>query len=125
VSSFCITINNGLADVVKASDYALQILRGEGQYFEQLHLTHQGETTISQWRVSPFSFFQTNTYGAELLFSTALAMIGTIKGNIIDLYCGSGTIGLSFLKAGLGKAVKGIEIVADAVQDAYFNAKIN
>lgn len=125
VSSFCLTVNNGLADVVKASDYSIETLRGEGQYFEQLHLDYQGNTSISQWRVSPFSFFQTNSYGAELLFSSAMQMIGKISGNIIDLYCGSGTIGLSFLKAGLGKSVKGIEIVADAVQDAYFNAKIN
>ena len=51
--------------------------------------------------------------------------VGKVEGNIIDLYCGSGSIGLSFLACGIGKSVKGIEIVADAVQNAYQNAQSN
>lgn len=125
ITSLVITDNNGLADVVKASEYTQKILRWEGIYLEELHLTYQQKTNISRRRVSPFSFFQTNTLGAECLFSTALSMLWSVTGNIIDLYCGSGTIGLSFLKAGMWKSVKGIEIVAEAVEDAYFNARIN
>jgi tRNA/tmRNA/rRNA uracil-C5-methylase (TrmA/RlmC/RlmD family) len=41
------------------------------------------------FRVSPFSFFQTNTYGAEQLFSLAMHMTGFVEGTILDLYCGT------------------------------------
>jgi tRNA/tmRNA/rRNA uracil-C5-methylase (TrmA/RlmC/RlmD family) len=44
---------------------------------------------------------------------------------ILDLYCGTGSIGLSFLKAGKGNKLIGIEIVEDAITDARHNAKIN
>lgn len=43
----------------------------------------------------------------------------------MDLYCGAGSIGLSFLKMGIGKKVIGVEVVADAITDAWYNAKIN
>ncbi|MDR3169906.1 MAG: methyltransferase domain-containing protein [Candidatus Peribacteria bacterium] len=81
------------------------------------------------FRISPFSFFQTNTHGAEKLFSTAFALLGNFEGNILDLYCGTGSIGLSLLKMrkAQGKEAEliGIEIVEDAIIDANVNAKIN
>ncbi|MDR2189949.1 MAG: methyltransferase domain-containing protein [Candidatus Peribacteria bacterium] len=95
------------------------------------------ETTQITFRISPFSFFQTNTHGAEKLFSTAFAMLGNVKGNILDLYCGTGSIGLSLLKMSNGSFEKeqkeqaelpsliGIEIVEDAIIDARMNAKLN
>jgi 23S rRNA (uracil1939-C5)-methyltransferase len=56
-------------------------------------------------------------------------MLGDFEGNILDLYCGTGSIGLSLLKMGktLNKKQEliGIEIVEDAIVDAYVNAKIN
>ena len=52
-------------------------------------------------------------------------MVGKKKGRILDLYCGSGTIGLSFLQCGVGSDVVGIEVVADAIHDAAKNAEIN
>jgi tRNA/tmRNA/rRNA uracil-C5-methylase (TrmA/RlmC/RlmD family) len=56
------------------------------------------DTELLRFQVSPFSFFQTNTLGAEQLFAHAKNLLEkSITGNIIDLYCGSGTIGLSFL----------------------------
>lgn len=54
----------------------------------------------ASFRVSPFSFFQTNTLGAQRLFQTAMDAIGDHSGHILDLYCGTGSIGISFLKAG-------------------------
>lgn len=51
--------------------------------------------------------------------------VGEVSGHILDLYCGTGSIGLSFLKAGKGDKVFGIEIVPDAIVDAVRNAKIN
>ena len=92
------------------------------------------------FRISPFSFFQTNTHGAEKLFSTAFAMLGHIEGDILDLYCGTGSIGLSLLALGNTPLQKGgrsaatggskqqligIEIVEEAIVDALHNAKIN
>ena len=52
-------------------------------------------------------------------------MVGYIEGTILDLYCGTGSIGISFLKAGKGDKLVGIEIVEDAITDARQNAKIN
>lgn len=77
------------------------------------------------FRVSPFSFFQTNTWGAEVLFNTAAQRIGATQGTILDLYCGTGTIGLSFLRMKKGDFVVGIESVPEAIDDAYVNARIN
>ena len=52
-------------------------------------------------------------------------MVGYVEGTILDLYCGTGSIGISFLKAGKGNKLVGIEIVEDAIIDARQNAKIN
>ena len=52
-------------------------------------------------------------------------MVGHIEGNILDLYCGTGSIGISFLKSGRGERLVGIEIVEEAITDARYNAKIN
>lgn len=97
-----------------------------------------GIYTINEWnwwnnntnirfRISPFSFFQTNTLGAQELFSKAASFIKLSKNKqtIMDLYCGAGTIGLSLLAQGIGNFVLGIEIVEDAIKDANYNAKIN
>ena len=84
-------------------------------------------TTRVRFRISPFSFFQTNTLGAQELFGKAASFIKLPKSKqtIIDLYCGAGTIGLSLLAQGIGNFVLGIEIVEDAIKDANYNAKIN
>lgn len=52
-------------------------------------------------------------------------MVGHIEGTILDLYCGTGSIGISFLKVGKGDKLVGIEIVEEAITDARYNAKIN
>jgi len=44
---------------------------------------------------------------------------------LLDLYCGTGTIGLSLLRQGIAEHLIGIEIMANAIQDAIYNAKIN
>jgi 23S rRNA (uracil1939-C5)-methyltransferase len=52
-------------------------------------------------------------------------MVGHIEGTLLDLYCGTGSIGISFLKLGKGEDLVGIEIVEEAITDARHNAKIN
>lgn len=79
------------------------------------------------FRISPFSFFQTNTLGAQELFSKAASFIKLPKSKqtIMDLYCGAWTIWLSLLAQWIWNFVLWIEIVEDAIKDANYNAKIN
>ena len=137
VTTFVITYNNGLADTIRNEQSETKTFRGDGYIYEKLIFNNNtpslkesgegGEDNRSEisFRISPFSFFQTNTLGAEQLFSLAMHMTGQVEGTILDLYCGTGSIGLSFLKAGKGEKLIGIEIVPEAIADAWYNAKIN
>lgn len=77
-----------------------------------------------KYRISPLSFFQINPIQTEKLYNIALDY-ANLSGNEVvwDLYCGIGTISL-FL-AQRAKMVYGVEIVAEAIDDARTNAKIN
>ena len=76
------------------------------------------------FNISPLSFFQVNTKQAEVLYGKALEFAElTGQENVVDVYCGTGTITL-FL-AQKAKAALGIEIVPEAIQDAKENAKNN
>ncbi len=89
---------------------------GDGWIEERL-----GDLTF---RVSTFSFFQTNTRGAGVLYSVVrdfCELTGTET--VLDAYCGTGTIGI-FVSPGAEKVV-GIELVRDAVWDARANAAAN
>lgn len=125
VTSMYVLYNNGIADIVRWQDCHLELLRGESYLYEQLHISLAFTVLQTQRRISPFAFFQTNTLGAEQLFSRAIALLPQITGNIIDLYCGSGTIGLSLLAGGIGQQLIGIELVEQATEDAYHNAALN
>ncbi|HRX64179.1 MAG TPA: methyltransferase domain-containing protein, partial [Candidatus Absconditabacterales bacterium] len=83
------------------------------------------KTIESTFRISPFSFFQTNTHGAEKLFQTGANALAQVQGKILDLYCGTGSIGINFLNMGIGDSVLGIDIVQEAIKDANYNAEIN
>ena len=70
-----------------------------------------------RFKISPFSFFQTNSLGAEVLYSTARDYIGETKDKVIfDLYSGTGTI--AQILAPVAQKVAGVEIVEEAVQAA-------
>lgn len=108
------TVNDSLSDAVQADE--LRVLYGSDIFHDQL--------LGSTFRISPFSFFQTNTKGAEVLYRTVIDFIGKDKGmNIFDLYSGTGTIGILLAKA--GHTVFSIEIVEEAVEMAKQNAKLN
>jgi len=141
VNTLVITYNNGLADIIKSSDCETKIFRWEWHIFEKLifknttknplptdsenHQEAPESSSEISFRVSPFSFFQTNTLWAQQLFSQAMKMVGYIEWTILDLYCGTWSIGISFLKVGKWNNLVGIEIVEEAITDAWYNAKIN
>jgi len=76
------------------------------------------------FNISANSFFQTNTKQTEKLYSTIINESNLTKEDIVyDLYCGTGTIGISMAK--YVKFVYGFEIIESAVNDAKMNAKIN
>ena len=75
-------------------------------------------------RISPNSFFQTNTAATEGLYS-AISQLGEFTGQetVWDLYCGAGSIALSL--ASQVRRVVGFELVPEAVNDAYINSRLN
>ena len=108
------TQNDSLADVVQ-NDHT-DILSGQDYFFEEL--------LGLKFRISPFSFFQTNSLGAEVLYDTVRSYVGETKDKtIFDLYSGTGTI--AQMLAPVAKHVIGIEIVEEAVEAAKENAKLN
>lgn len=108
------TFNDNIADAVNCED--LKILYGRDYYMEKI--------LGLDFKVSAFSFFQTNVEAVERLYTEALALIDSFEGkSVFDLYCGTGTITqILALKA---KKVLGIELVEEAVEAAKENAALN
>ena len=76
------------------------------------------------FKISPFSFWQVNRAQAERLYAKAREYAALTGDEILlDLYCGTGTIGLTMAK--VCKELVGVEIIADAVRDAEHNAAVN
>lgn len=91
-------------------------LHGEGSIEEEL--------LGLRFRISPRSFYQVNPTQTEILYRTAREYAGlTGKERVIDAYCGTGTIGLTM--AADAAELIGVEVNADAVEDAKANAKRN
>lgn len=108
------TYNDSVADVVK--DEGTDILYGQDYFYEEL--------LGLKFKISPFSFFQTNSLGAEVLYETAREYIGDTKDKVIfDLYSGTGTI--AQMLAPVADRVVGVEIIEEAVAAAKENAKLN
>ena len=110
--------NDSLADVVQSDETVL--LYGQDFFYEEL--------LGLKFKISPFSFFQTNSRGAEVLYETAREYIGSYIGEagrqiVFDLYSGTGTI--AQLMAPVAKKVIGVEIVEEAVEAARKNAELN
>ncbi|MCM1145524.1 MAG: class I SAM-dependent RNA methyltransferase [Blautia sp.] len=114
------TKNDALADVVRSD--ATDILYGQDYFYEEL--------LGLKFRISQFSFFQTNSLGAEVLYQTAreylldaVAALGKKDNVVFDLYSGTGTI--AQLMASVARKVIGVEIVEEAVDAARSNAALN
>jgi 23S rRNA (uracil-5-)-methyltransferase RumA len=114
IVGFLHTYNDSLADVVQSD--RTDILFGQNYFYEEL--------LGLKFKISTFSFFQTNSLGAEVLYSKAREYVGETKDKLIfDLYSGTGTI--AQLLAPVAKKVIGVEIVAEAVEAAKENAALN
>ena len=108
------TVNDGVADIVKAD--SMKILYGRDFFTEKL--------MGLEFKVTPFSFFQTNSRGAEVLYGVAKEYAGEKRRSVIfDLYCGTGTI--AQIMSEKAEKVIGVELVEEAVLAARENAKRN
>ncbi|MGN0377387.1 MAG: 23S rRNA (uracil(1939)-C(5))-methyltransferase RlmD [Suilimivivens sp.] len=112
-------INDSVADVVQSDK--TEILYGQDYFYEEL--------LGLKFRISTFSFFQTNSLSAEVLYETAREYVGNLKEGkepdkiVYDLYSGTGTI--AQLMAPVARKVIGVEIVEEAVEAARENAELN
>ena len=119
IAGILYTENDALGDVVQSD--RMELLYGQ-DYIEE-------EILGLKFKISPFSFFQTNTGGCEVLYEKArdYIMRGSVKldsdKTVFDLYSGTGTI--AQMMAAVSKKVIGIEIVEEAVEAAKENAKAN
>ncbi|MCR4650232.1 MAG: 23S rRNA (uracil(1939)-C(5))-methyltransferase RlmD [Lachnospiraceae bacterium] len=110
------TFNDSLSDVVQND--RTEVLFGRDHICEEL--------LGLKFNISEFSFFQTNSYSAEVLYETVRDLIGDLgkkDKTVYDLYSGTGTI--AQLMAPVSRKVIGVEIVEEAVLAARQNAVIN
>ena len=108
------TENNSFSDAVVPEK--VNILYGRDYITEEL--------LGLKFKISPFSFFQTNSRGAESLYSIVRDFMGNGDNKVVfDLYCGTGTIGQ--IAAPNAKKVIGLELIEEAVEAAKENAKLN
>lgn len=113
------TKNDSVADVIRND--GTEILFGQDYFYEEL--------LGLKFKISPFSFFQTNSLGAEVLYETAREFILSDDADLLrekivyDLYSGTGTI--AQMLAPVAKEVVGVEIIEEAVEAAKENAALN
>ncbi|MEY8391774.1 23S rRNA (uracil(1939)-C(5))-methyltransferase RlmD [Lachnospiraceae bacterium 45-W7] len=109
------TLNDSLADAV--INQGTSVLYGQEYFYEEI--------LGLRFRISPFSFFQTNSLGAEVLYETVREFVADAgDGRVIyDLYSGTGTI--AQILASVAEKVIGVEIVEEAVEAAEENARLN
>ncbi|MCB9222635.1 MAG: 23S rRNA (uracil(1939)-C(5))-methyltransferase RlmD [Crocinitomicaceae bacterium] len=115
------TINDEVSDRSKIENGSNQLLYGEPVVLEKLLGLH--------FEISMESFFQTNPKSAERLYTKAIAYAQEnfdLKNQILmDLFCGTGTIGQIMASQIDGVKVIGVDIVPEAIEDAKRNANRN
>lgn len=117
-------VNNGLADT--AAPESLRVLKGKDHIFEKIMLTDESGKTVREvvFKLSPQSFFQTNTKTAQKMYSRVRGIVKKIAPKrIYDLYGGAGSFSLSC--ADLCEKSVCVESVAPAIYNGIENAKLN
>lgn len=113
----------GEGSVIAAAD-TLEVLHGAGTIDEELHIPGEDSVRKLRFRLSPFSFFQTNTLATEKLYAWVRNRVATGRPRVLyDLYGGSGGIALTCADF-IEKAVS-VEEVPEATQDGIHNAQVN
>lgn len=114
ITTFVLTLHRGKAQV--AAGQAQWVIKGRGWIEE--------ECGGLEFAISPRSFFQTNPLQAARLYDLACRMGGELQDlSVLDLYCGTGSLSLQLART--ARAVLGVEVVAEAVEDARGNAQRN
>ena len=129
---------SGYTELLKSQTYKgklVSVLHTENDSFsdavvpEKVNILYGRDYIIEElldlkFKISPFSFFQTNSRGAESLYSIVRDFMGNGDNKVVfDLYCGTGTIGQ--IAAPNAKKVIGLELIEEAVEAAKENAKLN
>lgn len=122
VAGFLHTINDEIGDRTLATSGSIELVHGEDKIVEEL--------CGLNFEISMKSFFQTNPKSAEKLYSKvveyALERKETIDNKIVlDLFCGTGTIGQILASKGTNTQIVGVDIVESAIVDARENAQRN
>lgn len=122
LSSFCSSIywtqNSKYSDAVHAE--SLTLLYGKENITESLTVANKK----FNFSIAPFSFFQTNTKGTEILYNTIIDVLQPKKQDtLLDMYCGTGAIGITV--SPYVKSVVGVEQVESSINSAKINAKLN
>src|SRR3989344_2083928 len=129
LEAFTAAVTEGVEGEISIFLRIHQTKKGKPTQFYEMHL--QGPDSIIEklelavgtfeFTISPSSFFQPNTLGAELLYNTALSMV---EGEVVyDLYCGTCTLGMAAAKK--AREVIGIELSKEAVMDGEVNLARN
>ena len=120
ITTLLYTINTKWNDSLHDLDPV--VVTGNGYVTEKLSTGPHGEDY--QFKIGPKSFFQTNTKQGEQLYKVARDH-AELTGNetVYDLYCGTGSIGIFVSKQ--AKKIIGVEMIADAIEDAKENATLN
>ena len=114
ITTLLYTINTKWNDTIY--DLSPVVYHGKGFVIEKLE--------DFSFKIGPKSFFQTNTLQAEKLYSITRDFAGLTGNEIVyDLYCGTGSIGIFVSK--LAKKIIGVEVIAEAIEDAKVNAALN
>ena len=114
------TINDSIGDRIQASDGRCKLVYGEDKIVENL--------LGLDFEISMQSFFQTNPECAEKLYQKVIDYVQDTEEKqevIMDLFCGTGTIGQIIANQIPGAEVIGVDIVPEAIKDAKKNAKRN
>ncbi|MEO8762920.1 MAG: 23S rRNA (uracil(1939)-C(5))-methyltransferase RlmD [Ginsengibacter sp.] len=114
ITTLLYTINAKWNDSIY--DLEPKIVHGKGYVIEKLG--------SYDFKISPKSFFQTNTLQAQQLYNV-VKDFAALTGNevVYDLYCGTGSIGIFLSDA--AKKIIGVDVIEDAVKDAVENARLN
>ena len=114
ITTLLYTINTKWNDTIY--DLSPVVYHGKGFVIEKLE--------EFSFKIGPKSFFQTNTLQAEKLYTITRDFAGLTGNEIVyDLYCGTGSIGIFVSK--FAKKIIGVEVIAEAIEDAKVNAALN